>query len=133
MADRHTHTESEAEIKATIRIVKTKAMHEVDAVLHAEPQGDSSKGRTTHTHTHTQRGTYTHTVCVCVCVNEFINLKGLAGPCNNPRARTLSRPELALSLSLLLPIPLCFPICLSLPLGFPLLNNCDCCAEIKVK
>lgn len=78
-----TETKAEAEINSVIRIVKTKAMHEVDAVLHAEPH--------TNTHTHT----------LTVCVNEFINLKGLAGPCSNPRARTLSRPELALSLLLL--------------------------------
>lgn len=93
-----TETEAEAEIKAVIRIVKTKAMHEVDAVLHAEPQCDSSKRHTnahSHPHIHTPIHTFT------VCVNEFINLKGLAGPCSNPRARTLSRPELALSLLLL--------------------------------
>lgn len=59
--DTHTQRERErAEIKATIRIVKTKAMHEVDAVLHAEPQGDSSKGRTTHTHTHSERDIHPH-------------------------------------------------------------------------
>lgn len=91
-----TETKAEAEIKAVIRIVKTKAMHEVDAVLHAEPQCDSSK-RHTNTHSHP----YTHTHTLTVCVNEFINLKALAGPCSNPRARTLSRPELALSLLLL--------------------------------
>lgn len=97
-----TETETEAEIKAMIRIVKTKAMHEVDAVLHAEPQCDSSKGSTTHhTYTATLTQIYTHIYTITVCVNEFINLKGLAGPCSNPRARTLSRPELALSLLLL--------------------------------
>lgn len=54
-----TETKAEAEIKAVIRIVKTKAMHEVDAVLHAEPQCDSSKRHTnTHSHPHTQ--THTH-------------------------------------------------------------------------
>lgn len=98
-SERETETEAEAEIKTMIRIVKTKAMHEVDAVLHAEPQCDSSKGSATHQHT--QPPSHTHTHNVTVCVNEFINLKGLAGPCSNPRARTLSRPELALSLLLL--------------------------------
>lgn len=62
-----TETEAEAEIKAMIRIVKTKAMHEVDAVLHAEPQCDSSKGNATHQHTQPPSHTHTHTHCYCVC------------------------------------------------------------------